>query len=203
MAIRQQPLEYDPFAAPIPGQSFAEAPGLSPYERPAISADPEQVVAVLEESLEDEETEQQIVDMLEIGVSAETITEALLNKCFAEGVCTPDVSELVKPFIFMKIVQIGIDNGIDDMELLNDPEADDEKGMSTEQKLSLMSRTNPGKYNDIQQMNLQEDEEEPLTEEEMYAMDSDNDMPSETGSFLDMEPSAYEAPAEEEEEGLV
>ena len=197
MAIRQQPLEYDPFSAPIPGQSLTETPGLRPYEKPAMSSDPQQVIDALIDSIEEPETEQRIVDMLEVGVSAETITEALLNKCFTEGLCTPDVAELVKPHIFMKVVEIGVDNNMDDMELFNEAEENDETSMSPEQKLSLMRQTNPSKFNSIWQGDMQDDPiEDTMSEDEVFALGSG--APTDEGSFLDMQPSEYEDVQEEE-----
>ena len=147
MTIRQQSQSFDPFAKAIPGQSFTDTPGLRPYERPPLETDPKRLYDVLDRQINEESTSQKIADCLEIGISAETISEALMQKCFTEGICNPDLGEIVKPFIFMSILEIGADNNIRDMALFNDNE--EEKPMSEEQKLLLMRKLDSERFNDI------------------------------------------------------
>ena len=183
MSIRQEQLDYDPFAAPIPGQSFTQEPGLRPYERPALTANPEQLADALEQAITDEEAKPKILDLLDVGVSAETVAEALMSKCFAEGACTPDVAELAKPYIFMAVVEMGLENNIEDIQLFNDPEEDDEVTMNPMQKLNVTT---------------EEPLDDDMTEDDMYRMAAG--VPAEEGSFLDMEMDAVDTDVPESNE---
>ena len=198
MSIRQEQLDYDPFAAPIPGQSFTQEPGLRPYERPALTANPEQLADALEQAITDEEAKPKILDLLDVGVSAETVAEALMSKCFAEGACTPDVAELAKPYIFMAVVEMGLENNIEDIQLFNDPEEDDEVTMNPMQKLNVMKQANPDKY--MQRLNATTEEplDDDMTEDDMYRMAAG--VPAEEGSFLDMEMDAVDTDVPESNE---
>ena len=206
MAIRQELPSFDPLARAIPGQSFTDAPGVRPYERPATSSDPKQILSSLENSLQEEDTQKRIADMLDVGVSAETISDGVMMKCFTEGMCTPDVAELVKPGIFIIIVQIGVDNQIDDMVLFNEDEEDPE--MAEEKKLFLMSKLSPDKFRDITKGIADEQPgEEDMAEFEDAFMESQfeeqgdisEDSSEMQGSFLDMQDE--EMVFDEEEEG--
>ena len=196
MAIVQELPKSDPLARAMPGQSFTETPGLRPYEKPAMSSNPEEIIDTLEESLKQEDTQQKIVDMLEVNVSAETISDALMMKCFTEGMCTPDVAELVKPAIFMIVVQIGTDNNVEDIMLFNSNE--EEVGMDESQKLALMRQTSPEKFQallrETQSPDIEEIDEEELDnilENDFLNEMSMEDEPMEDmgieGSFLDMD----------------
>ena len=61
-----------------------------------------------------------------------------MMKCFTEGVCTPDVAEIVKPFIFMSVLEIGAEQDIDDIVMFNDKE--DSSELTPEIKLQMMKK---------------------------------------------------------------
>tara|TARA_R110002051_G_scaffold91049_1_gene160051 strand:- start:9563 stop:10237 length:675 start_codon:yes stop_codon:yes gene_type:complete len=209
MAIRQETQAFDPFAKATPGQSFTDEPGLRPYERPPLETDPEKLYKILDEQLNEESTATKIADILDVGVSAETLSETLMMKCFAEGVCSPDVSEIVKPFIFMSVVEIGTEHSVENMALFN--ENKEEKGMSPEAKLNLMKKLDSERFDDTMKtfddMDKNEEEAIGLFNEEM-AMQDDEGMeeegmpmqqPEGEGSFLGMSMSD-EMPVESDEE---
>jgi hypothetical protein len=148
MSIPIETKEFDPFARGVPGQSFTDEPGLRPYERPPQSSDPERVIQSLEKELLKPETSKALVDLMEVGVSVQTLAEGFMQKCFAEGVCSADVAELAKPAIFMIIAQIGDDADIDDIALFN--ELPERGNLSDEQKVGLMSQLAPHKFKKLQ-----------------------------------------------------
>ena len=206
MAIRAELPNFDPLARAIPGQSFAETPGLRPYERPPVSSDPKLVLEVLGESLKEERTQEQIVDMLEVGVSAETLSDAFVQKGFMEGMFSPDIAELIKPGVFIVIVQIGTDHNVDDMVLFNEEEQ--QAGMEEDKKLFLMSKSHPEKFGKLlgsareDMMGLDGDstapDEDTGEEEDIEYNDMmDMEQHEEPGSFLNM--MSNSAPTEQEE----
>jgi len=212
-------MAIDPFARAMPGQSLTDTPGLRPYEKPPTSADPEQVIDALESSLKEEDSAEEIAELLDIGISVETVCIALMQKCFTEGMCSPDVAELVKPALFMIIVQIGSDKDIMDMVLFN--EKFQKEGLSDEKKLRVIQQLHPKKYQKIMdsvraiefeeeqfqehiaKQNLELDAEElnSLSEEMGIgtgeAIESPMEESESPGSFLNME---VEEPASYEEE---
>ena len=201
MARDVEPHKFDPFARAVPGQSWAEEPGLHPYERPPMSVDPEEVIAVLQPALKEEQTSQELSDLLDIGISCETVSEALMQKTFTEGMCTPDVAELVKPAVFMVVAQIGYDNNISDMVLFND-EGKQDQGFSDEEKVDMMEKMNPKKYaklmETVERIDMERDEvmgESPEFQSDLVPDEgmseqaplSDASAVQGQGSFIDME----------------
>ena len=193
MAIKPTTQNFDPFARAIPGQSFTDVPGLRPYERPALESGPEKVYDVLEKELSEESTAKKIGDILDVGVSAETISDTLMMKCFTEGVCTPDVAEIVKPFIFMSVLEIGAEQDIDDIVMFNDKE--DSSELTPEIKLQMMKKLNSERFNDKMESverATKEQEEMNMMLEEGLNLDEDDEemssMPMEQSeeSFMDM-----------------
>tara|TARA_R110002012_G_scaffold299578_1_gene498758 strand:+ start:58 stop:699 length:642 start_codon:yes stop_codon:yes gene_type:complete len=204
MPVPQQPQEImDPFARAIPGQSFTDDPGSRPYEKPPMTSSPEQALTILEQSLKDEEFSGEIADILDVGVSCEAISEALVQKCFTEGMFSPDVAELIKPGVFMIVAQIGSDSNIDDIVLFNqNPES---KRLSEESKVGLMAKLAPSKLRKIEEeanienseMYLYDEDYDPQQEnmDEDMMLDSDED--DEVG-FMDMEEPVIDQEEEEE-----
>lgn len=197
--------EFDPFARAIPGQSLTDTPKAHPYERPPMTSKPEQVLDVLEQSLLEQSTREEIGDILEVGVSCESIAETLVQKCFTEGMCSADVAELVKPGVFLMIAQIGNDEGVDDMTLFNGRGKDNK--LSPQDKVKLMKKLAPQKLGRLEESKRQEeiDEERFMIDKEDEAeMGFDQDFEEEdniAGSFMDMD--SQEIPedmAQEEEE---
>ena len=130
--------------AAIPGQSFTDTPGSKPYERPPAFAEPERAFSLMVKQLQSPMVQKDISGLLDAGISAETVSSSLVMQAFTEGMITPDVAEIIKEPLMRIILRIGLDNGIQDMNVVNDmPEG----GMSTEDSVSLMSKVNPDKYN--------------------------------------------------------
>jgi hypothetical protein len=205
MAIAERPkLRIDPLARATPGQSFADPPGVYPWENPPTTSDPIELAETLKHELKDQDTSGAILDLLEIGISAETISEGVMQKCFVEGICSPDVAELVKPIIFMTVAQIGYDGNLGDVKLFN--EEMKQERLTTEEKIGYMEKMAPDKY---QELLDSLEQEEILNQEIDRAIDTDEDEDDEepfpasqdSGSFLDME-EGEEMPMEYAEEGM-
>lgn len=84
------------------------------------------------------------MNLADVGVSIETLADGMMQKCFVEGICSPDVAELVKPIVFMIIAQIADDHHVEDITLFN--EQPENEGLTEEQKLGLKQQIAPHKF---------------------------------------------------------
>ena len=142
MAIRIPEKELDPFAAPIAGQSLTDTPGKMPYERPPQIVDPEQAFNILKDSMDEPEQMRSILNIIDAGLSAETVASSFVMKMFSEGIITPDIAELIKPPIVAHIVDLATEAGIEDITVVNELP---QEGMTEEDSLELMSKLRPEK----------------------------------------------------------
>tara|TARA_R100001594_G_scaffold150125_1_gene210114 strand:+ start:796 stop:1350 length:555 start_codon:yes stop_codon:yes gene_type:complete len=167
--------------AAIPGQSLTDIPGNKPYERPPTFPEPERAFGLIAQQLRTPVAEKSIVGLLDAGVSAETISSSVVMQAFMEGHITPDVAELIKEPLVRIILRIGLDNGVEDMNVINELPED---GMSTEDSLELMRQLNPTKYKRQMDRTSQARESEEMDRE---AMLREMDAPEEPVGFIDRE----------------
>ena len=104
--------EYDPFDAPIPGQSLTDTPGNYPWEHPPKTVDPEQALDKFWNRLTDPEVAEEIIIMMESGVPVEALARILTFTGFAEGEFTPDVGFLTIEPLMKMIAAIGMRAGV-------------------------------------------------------------------------------------------
>jgi len=104
--------EYDPFDAPIPGQSLTDEPGNYPWEHPPKTLDPEQALDKFWNRLTDPEVAEEIIIMMESGVPVEALARILTFTGFAEGEFTPDVGFLTIEPLMKMIAAIGMRAGV-------------------------------------------------------------------------------------------
>ena len=62
-----------------------------------MTASPEEALNVIQQSLEEPTAYKTIINLLDAGISSETIASSLVLKMFSEGVFSPDVAEIIKP----------------------------------------------------------------------------------------------------------
>ena len=158
--------------AAVPGQSLTDTPKNRPYEKPPAIVDPERALAGLVSKLREPNVSSDIIGLLDIGISAETISSSMVMTAFTEGHITPDVAEIIKEPLMRFILRIGLEAGIEDINVVNEfPQ----EGMSSKERVKLMERMNPQKYakimaklnmqeknelQDIENLKMQEEEEE-------------------------------------------
>ena len=146
MAIRSDNFEFDPFSAPTPGQSFTDTPGSREYEKQPKITSPKQALEIVSGSLTDPIAQKSVSNLLNIGISAETIASSLVLKMFSEGVFSPDVAEIIKPPLIAVITDIGAETHVEDINVVNQVPED---GMSGSDSLELMQQTNTEKFQKI------------------------------------------------------
>lgn len=180
MAVRSTDFSTDVFAKAIPGQSLTDTPGKNPYEKPAMTSSPKEAMEVTIESLNQKEAQDSIINLLDAGISSETISSAFVMKLFSEGVLSPDVAEIIKPPLAAYITKIGLEAGIEDINVVNEgPQA----GMDEHSSLDLMSKVNPKKYQKVMGSMMQEEMNNELADQ--IELPEESEEPSQP-SFLNM-----------------
>jgi len=160
--------DIDPLARAIPGQSLTDTPGQWPFEKPPQIVSPKQAFEIVKNSVESPESLEDILKLLDVGISA-------------EGVFTPDIAEIIKPPLVAHITEMGIEAGIDDINVVNNLPS---SSIDTEQHMALMQKVSPQKFERIANNAIQEEEfDEMLLNMEI----PDEPMQSPKESFLDME----------------
>ena len=142
---------------------------------------PKQAMDSLTESLEEPRALSTVLNLLDTGISAETIASALVLKMFSEGVFSPDVAEIIKPPLAAHITDLGLEAGIEDINVVNEVSRD---GMTSDDSLNIMKQVHPDKFN--RQMADFEQQEENMEIASQVELSPEEQEP-ERESFLDME----------------
>lgn len=150
---------------PVPGESLVEEPGKRPYERPPQITEVDKALKyLLSSTLDDDEIREELFDVLDMGMSVETVVSAMLMQNFSEGIFTPDVAELVKVPMIQLLTQAASDSGIEDLNITNENLP---KKRSTEDRVELMRTLNPQKFDRLREEGMAMNEEMPMEEEEL------------------------------------
>lgn len=92
-------MSLSPFDGPIPGQSLTAEPKSRPWENPPMMSDPMEVLQMYMERLANEETLDDVMDMLDIGIPVDTVSGALLSMGITEGYHSIDIKLFVRPLL--------------------------------------------------------------------------------------------------------
>ena len=162
MVTRTTQTNLDTLARAIPGQSLTDEPGKNPYERPASIVSPKEAMDNVVQSLQEDKAKENVLQLLDAGISSETIASSLVLKMFSEGVFSPDVAEIIKPPLVSFITDMGVEEGIEDINVVNELP---KEAMSDDAKLNIMSKLNPAKHQKIM-----DEDQEFLQENELASM---------------------------------
>jgi hypothetical protein len=110
----------DPFDAPTPGASLTDEPGKWAWEQPPKLLIPSEAINFILMRLADDDNFNNLMGLMYGGVTIESITKVLTFNAFSEGLITPDIAEMINPYIFFHIMAIARKTGIK-ARLLNDP----------------------------------------------------------------------------------
>ena len=188
MVAKTTEVNFDPLARAIPGQSLTDEPKKNPYEHPSSIVSPEEAMNTIVESFEESKTRDNILQLLDAGISSETIASSIVLKMFAEGVFTPDIAEIIKPPLVSVITTMGAEAGIEDINVINEIPTD---SIPEEDKMKLMSTLQPEKFNRKAQEADQEMSEQKLASMIDFSGEENEEMMeapvNDEGSFIDME----------------
>ena len=110
----------DPFDAPIPGQSLTGEPGTLPWEKPPKFLTPTDAINFFIMRLNEDKIFNDTLSLIYGGVTIESITKVLTFNAFSEGLITPDIAEIINPYLFLYLLSMAKRAGIKPR-LLNNP----------------------------------------------------------------------------------
>ena len=143
--------EFDPFSAPIPGQSLTDEPGNYPWEHPPKNTDPETIVNDLFMRMTQPEALQEILVMLDAGVPVEAIVRVMVFTGFAEGEFNPDVGFIIIEPLMEAVATIGLRAGIKNLKLsISDTGNKDFRKTMSELKLANEQKEMPMPVKEIE-----------------------------------------------------
>jgi len=88
--------DKDPFAGATPGHSLTEDNSRWPWGRPPQLVDPEEALEEAIVQLENPKRKSELLKLLVVGVSVETLVEGYILAAFQKGKFNPDVGILLK-----------------------------------------------------------------------------------------------------------
>ena len=106
-------MSLSPFDGPIPGQSLTSEPGNAPWEKPSKFSDPLDALEMYMEKLGDEETLDDVMDMLDIGIPVAVVAGTMLGMGVMNGMHTVDVKLLLKPLLMAQIKSLADATGVE------------------------------------------------------------------------------------------
>ena len=136
--------EFDPFSAPIPGQSLTDEPGNYPWEHAPKNTDPETIVNDLFMRMTQPEALQEILVMLDAGIPVEAIVRVMVFTGFAEGEFNPDVGFVIIEPLMEAVATIGLRAGVKNLKLsISDTGNQDFRKTMSELKLANEQKEMP------------------------------------------------------------
>lgn len=163
------------FDRPIPGQSLTKEPGNAPYERPPEITDPEEALMMHLERLNDVDTLEAAMLMLDNGAAVKGLASGVLRAAVMNGMHSVDVSliirEPIEEFIAGTAKELGIDfkTGYEkeDRSMMRERHANLKamEGIS-EEDLQITKSASKIKA-EAETMAVEEQQEEPMVEEEI------------------------------------
>ena len=86
--------QYNPFDAPVPGESLTNTPGASPWEHPPAHAKVEDAIELIENRIMERENGMRLLTLLDIGIPIEALVKIITFSGFLEGKWTVDVAKM-------------------------------------------------------------------------------------------------------------
>ena len=98
--------QYNPFDAPVPGESLTNTPGASPWEHPPAHAKVEDAIELIENRIMERENGMRLLTLLDIGIPIEALVKIITFSGFLEGKWTVDVAKMLDPLVAMLLAKI-------------------------------------------------------------------------------------------------
>ena len=85
--------------AAVPGQSLTDYPKNYPWERPPEITDPGEAIKFHIDRIADEDVIDNVLDLLEFGIPAKTLSESMMTVAVGSGIHSIDVSLIIEPIV--------------------------------------------------------------------------------------------------------
>ena len=102
-----QESKYNPFDAPIPGQSLTKEPGNASWEHPPKIAKIEEAMGYIWDKLSEEQNFKRTIALLRFGMPIEALTKVITFSGFLEGRWSVDVAKMLEPTVGQMIATLG------------------------------------------------------------------------------------------------
>tara|TARA_R100001460_G_scaffold11351_4_gene26642 strand:- start:14916 stop:15422 length:507 start_codon:yes stop_codon:yes gene_type:complete len=99
-------MKYNPFDAPVPGQSLTDTPQNYPWEHSPKHTNINEAAETMFRALTEEDAAMNLLAMLKSEVPVEAITRTLIFTGFVEGKFNPDLGILLAPITMNMIIAI-------------------------------------------------------------------------------------------------
>ena len=132
----------DPFASVPPGYSLTTDNERWPWGRPPQQVDPNQVMEEAINSLDNRKVKQEMMKLLVVGASVESLVEGYILQAFHEGKFNPDVGLLIKGPLAMYIANMAEEEGVP-YRFFENEDALTEGEMDDETFFGMMQQNNP------------------------------------------------------------
>ena len=136
----------NPLSREIPGQSLTREPGEYAFEQPARINNPVEAVDTIFEKIKEPNNLTSLLNLLDAGVSIESIVRTITFTAFTDGMITVDTAELVNPILILEILALARKGGIGDPRILN---SYPEESVTVDKSLEIMKQLKPKKYKTI------------------------------------------------------
>ena len=98
--------QYNPFDAPVPGESLTNTPGSAAWEHPPAHAKVEDAIELIENRIMERENGMRLLTLLDIGIPIEALVKIITFSGFLEGKWTVDVAKMLDPLVAMLLAKI-------------------------------------------------------------------------------------------------
>ena len=99
--------KYNPFDAPVPGQSLTKEPGNASFEHPPQIAKVEEAMGYIWDKLSEEQNFKRTVALLRFGMPIEALVKVITFSGFLEGRWSVDVAKMLEPTVGQMIATLG------------------------------------------------------------------------------------------------
>jgi len=114
--------QYNPFDAPVPGESLTNTPGAAAWEHPPVHAKVEDALELINDRIMDRENGMRVLTLLDIGIPLEALVKVITFSGFLEGKWTVDVAKMLDPLVAMLLTKIAKDAKLNNVRInLSDP----------------------------------------------------------------------------------
>tara|TARA_R100000781_G_scaffold94870_3_gene59192 strand:+ start:323 stop:838 length:516 start_codon:yes stop_codon:yes gene_type:complete len=110
----------DTFLGSMPGESWTKEFGSLPTDKPPVISKPEEAYESLSNMINNRQAQKEIVLLVKVGLSIETIVNSLVTQGVSQGMFNPDVAELIKIPLFFKVFDM-CHNKVKNIKLYNKP----------------------------------------------------------------------------------
>ena len=141
------------------------------WEKPARIDDIEEAHTKVMRAMALPHNMQNIISLVDAGVSIESITRAITFNGFIEGEWTPDIAEMLNPIIVIELLAIVKTAGVTDIRIMNNyPDT----SIKDSKIIQIMKQLNPKKYDERRREALRQ--KEPVQEELLNLPEEDSFM---------------------------